>query len=421
MKLPSPRFIRPRWLLSLLPCVALCGTLAAGEYRPFPQHTVYTAGTIKPSAKSQAVLDAETLKFYKVWKKRYLRTAAPGQLYVFANAEGTFESPNVRSVSEGQGYGMIATVLMAGADPDAHAAFDALYRFFRAHPTENHADLMAWRQVSRPSGEGLTEGPDDRDSATDGDMDIGYSLLLADRQWGSKGDIDYKAEGLKVIAAVRSGEANLARHTLALGNWVDAGNSHYGSLRSSDFMPGHLKAYAQASGDPCWGEILRNTYQLLNNMVAAFSPQTGLLPDFIVQSHGKFVPAPRKFLEGANDGRYAYNACRVPWRIGTDYLISGDPDARALLKPLNAWIRDVTKGDPGRINAGYTLEGHPLAEDDSAAFVGPFAVAAMVDASQQVWLDALWSDLIKRDPDRERYYGNSVKLMTMIVISGNWW
>ena len=389
--------------------------------RPFPQHTVYTAGTIKPSASNQAELDKATADFYKLWKQKYLREAAPGQLYVFANAEGACEKRDARSVSEGHGYGMIATALMAGADPQAQATFDALYRFFRAHPTENQRDLMAWRQIQKGASKALTEGAEDRDSATDGDLDIAYALLLADRQWGSQDGIEYRAEALKVITAIREAETDPERHTLTLGNWVDQESPQWGGLRSSDFMPGHLKSFGTTSGDPRWGKITDSTYGIFKELVTAFSPATGLLPDFIVPREKGYRPAPPKYLEGRNDGSYAYNACRVPWRLGVDYLLTGDPRPLELLRPLNAWIEKTTGGNPRKVNAGYSLDGHPLKHDDSAAFIGPLAVSAMTEASRQQWLDALWANLLARNPGDEDYYGNSVKLLTMIVISGNWW
>ena len=423
---------------ALSACACLCASLqahAAGEHRPFPQHTVYAPETIKPSAKAPAVLDRAVRRFHKIWKRKYLRPAATGQLYVFANAEKKLDLPAARSVSEGHGYGMIVTVLMAGAgdskgervdrddagDPAAHADFDALYRFFRAHPTETHPDLMAWRHIAIPDSADLAVTPEDRDSATDGDLDVAYALLLADRQWGSRGAIDYLSEARKVMAAILEATTDRDRHTLTLGNWVDGESKYKGSLRSSDFMPGHLKAFAAVSGDGRWKAITDTTYTVFKQVTAGFSPETGLLPDFIVCKEGKYVPAPRKFLESPNDGQYAYNACRAPWRIGTDYLMTGDPRALALLQPLNAWIESETEGDPTRINAGYLLNGRRLHEDQSAAFVGPFAVAAMAEPEHQEWLDALWAHLLGRDPKNDDYYGNTVKLLTMIVVSGNWW
>ncbi len=229
-----------------------------------------------------------------------------------------------------------------------------------------------------------------------------------------------------MIAAILAHETDAARQTLTLGDWVEdsdgspAGDSYSGALRTSDFMPDHAKAFAKAAGEPRWTGIADRTYSIFDGLIAGFSPKTGLLPDFVVLRDGKYAPAPRKFLEGGHDGFYAYNTCRDPWRIGTDYLISGDPRALALLRPLNTWICKAASGDPDKINAGYKLDGKRLAEDDSAAFTGPFAVAAMADASRQKWLDALWTRLRDRSPDDETYFGNTVKLLTLIVLSGNW-
>lgn len=401
-------------LLAALPA------LGAGEMRPFPQHTVYAPGTIKPSA-AQPELDRAVLDFYRLWKEAYLRPTAEGrQQYVFCNAEKTFTPKATRSVSEGHGYGMLAVVAMAGADPEARADFDGLFRFYRAHPSAEHPPLMAWRQVAQDGT--LVTPQSDRASATDGDLDIACALLMADCQWGSRGAIDYRAEAAKLLAAIRASETDPRRGTLELGDWVDAELPQSGGWRPSDFMPAHLKTFAAALGDPFWTRVTDTTYRLLAELTAAHSPQTGLFPDFVaLEKSGGYRPAPAGFMEGRADGAYAYNACRVPWRLGTDCLLSGDPRARALLAPLNAWIERATGGNPARINAGHRLDGRPLRKDESAAFTGPFAVAAMTDPARQRWLDALWADLTARRLSHEDYYGNSIKLLTLIVLSGNWW
>jgi len=395
--------------------------LGSEEKRPFPQHTVYTKGTIKPSAKNQVELDLAVIEFYRAWKAKYLRTAADGQQrYVFCNVDKTFPK-NTHSVSEGHGYGMLAAVLMAGADPEARADFDGLYRFFRAHPADHNTDLMAWRQISKKKNGALTEEPDERDSATDGDLDIACALLMADAQWGSRGTINYRKEALKVIAAIKKSETDPERHTLTLGSWVDRENSHWGGTRPSDFMPAHFKSFGEATGDPVWSQITDATYRLFHELAAAQNPQTGLIPDFVVWKGNRFQPAPPNYLETKEDGHYSYNSCRVPWRVGTDYLLTGDPRALKLLQPLNAWIQKTTGGKPEKINAGYHLDGKILDEDESGAFTAPMAVAAMTDPNSQAWLDALWANLLARDVAREHYFENSLKLMTMIVVSGNWW
>lgn len=66
-----------------------------------------------------------------------------------------------------------------------------MYRYFRAHPSEINPDLMAWQQADTGTEIIDINGVD---SATDGDMDIAYALLLADSQWGSSGEINYLSQ-----------------------------------------------------------------------------------------------------------------------------------------------------------------------------------------------------------------------------------
>lgn len=406
------------WTLALLLAAgALVSGAAAAPARPFPQHTAYTAGSIEPTITNQAGLDAAVVDFYAIWKSKYLFPADNGEYYVFYKAD---EKPNVsagRSISEGHGYGMLLTVIMAGSDADAHTEYDGLYRYFRAHPSKFNNDLMAWHQV-----DGFVDPRHGNDSATDGDLDIAYSLLLAAQQWGNAGDINYQAEAESVIAAIMQDEVNQDRWTTKLGDWADPTSSYYDGTRSSDWMIQHFKAFRQATGDERWTQVIDTTYAMLADLYARKSPKTGLMPDFVVRRHGQYAPAPANYLESTHDGEYFYNACRTPWRLTTDYLINGDPRALAQVQAINAWIQNKTAGLPAKINAGYTLRGQRLKYDRSAAFLGPLGVAAMVGAENQTWLNDIWTELLARDPDKDDdYYGNSLKLLSMIVMSGNWW
>ena len=85
-----------------------------------------------------------------------------------------------KTYSEGQGYGMIIVTILASYDPEAHSIFNGLWFFSRSHPSRIDNPLMSGEVPVRLSK---------RDSAFDGDCDIAYALLLADKQWGNNGDI----------------------------------------------------------------------------------------------------------------------------------------------------------------------------------------------------------------------------------------
>ena len=391
---------------------------AVAAARPFPQHTRYAAGSIKPGHVTQARLDGATLAFYQNWKAKYLapsRTA--GDFFVLVDEEEKGKGPKKISVSEGHGYGMLIAAFMAGADPQAHEIFDGMWRFARAHPSHINPRLMAWKQVT-----GERSLRDDDDSATDGDLDIAQALLLADAQWGSAGTIHYRDEARAVIAAIKKDEINAKTWTVKLGDWVHAGSPMHFSMRISDFVPGHFRCYQRAADDADWSRVLEAGYQMLDGLQSRFSAKTGLLPDFVVGVEREPRPPTGKHLEGKHDGHYSYNACRVPFRLGLDFLLHGEPRAQTAVGRMSDWVKVATGGRPERIVAGYDLDGKIIDRDDlSMAFTACFGVGAMCDAAHQDWLNALWDHITASDEPGDRYYARTLKMLCLIAMSGNWW
>ena len=320
---------------------------------PFPQHYTYTSGTIKPNNVTQQQLDDSTKVFYERWKSRYLINGCDtNQYYVFWNYEGVGNPPSSISVSEGHGYGMLITALMAGYDVNAKKYFDGMFRYLRAHPSIYNNYLMAWNQITN-----CVNSPDGGDDdATDGDLDIAYSLLLADKQWGSNGEINYIQEARNVMNAHLQNTINPITHSVLMGDWSTASDTnYYFGTRTSDFMLAHFKSFAIASGNSEWTNVANECYSLIDAMQTNFSPTTGLLPDFIVKVHSSPQPAPSNYLESSTDGKYSYNACRDPWRIGMDYLLNGDTRAKVELNKINKFIKAKANNNPANISSGYAL------------------------------------------------------------------
>jgi hypothetical protein len=57
----------------------------------------------------------------------------------------------------------------------------------------------------------------------------------------------------------------------------------------------------------------------------------------------------------------------------------------------------------------------------SMAFVAPLGVGAMANAANQAWLNDIWDLVVATPVDAEGYYENTLKLLAMLVMSGNWW
>lgn len=385
---------------------------ASSVLRPFPQHVVYARGTIRPANFTESEQDQHVRDFYDRWKASFLKEAtvdgAPGFYRV------SFGSSNpARTVSEGQGYGMVIVALMAGHDPQAQAILDGLWRFSRAYPSSIDSDLMGWQVPVDPGA---------NDSAFDGDADIAYGLLLADRQWGSDGAVDYAGEARRVIRAILRSTIGPRSRLPMLGDWTrpDGDRHNQYTPRSSDFMIGHFRAYRAATKDRAWAKVVAACQSVITSLQRRHSPRTGLLPDFVVNAGSAPEPAPPEFLEGPSDGQYYYNALRDPWRIGTDVLLSGDRISLAQARRMARWIGAVTAGDPHRIRPGYRLDGTPIPGNNyfTTAFVAPFGVAAMTDPALHGFLDATYAAVFDR---HEGYYEDSLTLQSLLVMTGNWW
>jgi endoglucanase len=153
-----------------------------------------------------------------------------------------------------------------------------------------------------------------KDSATDADMDIAYSLLLAHYQWGSNGTINYLVEAKKIIDAIMRSDVNPMEWFLKLGDWAPNDDSKYGKgIRPSDFIIDHLKAFQKETDDPQWTRVINKTYSIVNQLFLGYSRNTGLLPSFAVKKNGEFKPAEPYYLdqEDPNQGKYSWDACRI--------------------------------------------------------------------------------------------------------------
>ncbi len=396
---------------------------------PFPQHVTYAKGTLKPSAK-QSQKDKLTKSWYDTWKKNYVvknpYSTKQTQYYVWTSGQ-TYSKTSKQTVpicvSEGQGYGMLIMVYMAGYDKNAKKYFDGMYRYYKANTCERGKYLMSWQQADNGS-EIVDWGGGS--SATDGDLDIAYALLLADKQWGSSGSINYKKAATNIIKDILKYEVNATAYTIQLGNWastLDKNNIQYTGLRSSDLMPGHFRAFAEATNQSKWNKVVNKSFTILNQLTIKSTRKTGLVSDFIVKGKKNYKPASDGFLEGSKDDSYGYNACRVPWRIGVDYLVTKTSKSEDMLTMLNAWIRKKTGDQPEKIRSGYTLKGKAMESYYDMSFVAPFLVASMCQDKNtkgaQAWVDSLWK--VVSTSSTNNYYNDTVKLICMIIASGNYW
>jgi len=401
-------------------------------HHPFPQRNFLTYKL----ADGDKVLfptnrqNDDVITFYDYWKKNYIAPAgfdSKGHKMYRVKFGKSGENAK-KTVSEGQGYGMLITVIMAGYDPMAQEIYDGLWHYVESHPSTSGSyeydqltikRLMGWMQP--------VEDPENDSSAFDGDADIALSLVLADTQWGHDNEVNYSESAKNYLEQIRKFTVGKKSYLPLLGNWVDSNSIAEYQPRSSDFMMDNFQVFSQVDESVFWNQVISNIFSVIQNTNKQYNSGTGLLPDFYIADKKSLLainPGKGFVLESENDGDYSYNAARDPWRLGIDALLNNRQQSLDQVRMLSQWIRTKTKENPNKIKSGYHLNGNALENTGaSTAFIAPFGVAAMAgvkndSANSQKWLDEIYEVMKSTQMD---YYEDSINLLCLMILTGNYW
>lgn len=398
-------------------------------YYPFGARTDLTAGAyphgIQPNGgtHTQALMDAAVKNCYDKWKLARLAkspnfTATSG---IFNGATITdgyhvqWSDSTAACVSEGIGYGMLITVLMAGYDANAQTYFNGLFRVARGRPAYGMTStgganvyLMDYKLAPDMSSAGGGY------SAADGDMDIALALLMAHRQWGSSGTYNYHQEALNTIAALKA--ADFASNGVMY--------APQNVSRVSDAMAGHFRSFKDATGDSFWDNARTNSLSLIQAVTANFSASAHLQPGFIYDPLGA-NPRPDTVARIDRSGQediYDQNSVRNPWRWATDYIYSGDTGWQTLAKNIVTQMQTSSGGSASGFSYAYKLDGTPITANlyHEGTTSGCVMCGCMVDSGFQTFLNTLF-DGNTGSGYITAYYAAELMLIPLIVASGNWW
>ncbi|HWC83219.1 MAG TPA: glycosyl hydrolase family 8 [Pseudonocardiaceae bacterium] len=384
---------------------------AGSTAHPFPAHVTYQVGVL-PSA-SQSSRDAAVEKQYDSWKSSYLvHGCASDEYYVSTKGDG--DAPDNGTVSEAQGYGMNIVPLMAGYDANAQTEFNGLWQLVKDH--EDQYGLMEWQLDGKTCKYADSGTPD---GATDGDLDIGYGLILADKQWGG------------YTSAAKSWLAGFYAHDVAFDGHLKCEDDGPGTdTRPSDNMLDHLRAFAAYDPNHDWAKVIAKQEALFTEFTGSYSASAGLMADFVVNANSTSPkPAPANYQENQPDNIVGYNSLRVPWHLGTDALENGASTASvaySLAKKESACLDKASGGDPQAVHPHVNLnctwrdtdgDGNT---DTQAEEAGDAAGPAAMAAGDQAFTNAIWSGLAK-NPFGDGYYGETIKMIVYIVMAGDYW
>lgn len=345
-----------------------------------------TAGTTQPFGSNVAVGSCQPVPNAASFN------AQIGDAYVrwrdsFVNAQGQVvdtENGN-KVISEGIGYGMLLSAAMGDRD-----TFDRIWGWASGRLTNG---LLGWDN----GGGG---------SATDADTDIAYALYMADYQWGGY------ASAASAMASAAAG-ADLNGTTIKAGSQFDANNPSY-------FSPGFYRKLGGA-----WAGAIGPGYTWLNSCDSNFGGgQNGLISDWCNYSGQAQTPSGQVTSEtcGAGEICSAYDASRIPWRVGYDVCFDGAGSALAgrIVTKFNTYYA----GRIDLLEAGWNTAGNPTAGavPNEMAFLGTVAVAAWATDNATNRDRAFYAalDLLELREYYKKYYSTSLGLLTTVLMTGNW-
>lgn len=346
---------------------------------PFPQNAIYPYG-IMPNGRSH--LHAE--ESYLAWKNYYVTTsgACGYRRVLFNDMSSTY--------SEGIAYGMLLSV-----NYNDRELFDDLWRYYMAHMDPR--GMMHWH-IGSNCGQILGDG-----GATDADEDAAFALILAHRQWGSNGSINYLQHAITQINRIYQWEVEPGTYVLKPGDYWGGSNV----TNPSYFAPAYYRAFRAVTGNAGWDSVITRCYDILQR---AAHVTTGLVPDWC-RADGQPAPGFAYY--------YYYDATRTPWRIAMDYVWFGEPRALDFCRKISNFVRAIGSVNVGE---GYQLNGTPMGSAHLNVFVGPFASASMATTpAYQAFCDSAYDDNVQTVPPYPpgNYYNRSLRTLTLFLQTGN--
>ncbi len=310
------------------------------------------------------------------------------------------------TVSEGIGYAMLLAVYADDQD-----AFDKFWKYEQMWLDAN--GLMNW-YINAAGTQVLGTG-----AASDGDEDMAFALVMADKRWGGQGSLSttYSAAAKKLIDAMWQHEVDHSRNDVLMAGDQFADGS---VINISYFAPAYYRVFAKVSGNTGWNQTVDTTYTVLAATLNAQNgnASNGLVPAWSTPAGVPMAPA------GTSDPTYhQLDSCRTPFRIGEDYCWNAEPRALTYLQKISSFYSMVTVAN---MVDGYDLNGTPhpgsVTTDGprAASFVGGAGVGAMATGSTYAQLrdDAYTSVATLSDLAGSTYYQESWTALSLQMMTG---
>lgn len=264
------------------------------------------------------------------------------------------------TTSEGQSYTMMRAVWMDDMD-----TFNKSWQWTKDN-LQREDKLFAWKFGDKGNGEyGILTDENGQNTATDADVDIAFSLLMAAGRWK---DYKYAADAQAIISNIWEKETvDINGERVLVANDIERRDRDSVIVNPSYFSPYAYRAFAKADPSNDWKQVIDSSYRILN--ASATQPldsesASGLIPNWIrVDRESGSVIASDEY-----NSRYGYDALRTPWRMGLDYRWNNEPRAKQVLEKLSPLDESIR--ERGSLASEYNHDGSVFGDYQTPAMNG---------------------------------------------------
>lgn len=269
----------------------------------------------------------------------------------FMSQDGRIMDPDKDNIttSEGQSYMMLRSLTIGDKE-----TFDLVYKWAKNN-LQREDKLFAWLWGEAPDGQYKIL---DYNSASDADVDIAFSLILAYEKWGK---YQYLQEALPIINSIWINETKKIGDYVILMPGVEQTTADKIEINPSYFFPYAYRFFQKYDELHDWNYLIDSSYYYLNQVTAKTA--TGLPPNWFLIENGQII------LENSSRSDFSYDAVRVFARIYLDYIRTGEKKALPIMKKTKFFV-DKWKQDKV-LYVNYTKNGKLRDKDQ---FIGSIAI-----------------------------------------------
>lgn len=269
----------------------------------------------------------------------------------FMSQDGRIMDPakNNITTSEGQSYLMLQSLAVNNEE-----TFNLAYKWTKNN-LQRPDKLFSWLWGKSSNGEYKIL---DKNSASDADVDIAFSLILAYEQWDK---FEYLMEAKSIINSIWNNETKRIGNHLILMPGVKQTKDSKIEINPSYFAPYAFRFFQKYDENHDWNCLIDSSYYYLDEVLK--KTKTHLPPDWFLIKNGQIS------FENSARSDFSYDAIRVYARIYIDYLKNKDERALPILETSKFFIEQWKQN--GRFYTNYKVNGE---RRDKSQYTGSIAI-----------------------------------------------